>query len=71
MCSEKVSLLQNNCIFLEGKGRHLTIITYNDHEATDQSATFTSYGENVIVKGITFKVNIYKIKLQINYIFSS
>ncbi|KAG7967681.1 hypothetical protein I3843_08G110800 [Carya illinoinensis] len=56
--NEKVSLLQNNCIFLEGKGRHLTIITYNDHEATDQSATFTSYGENVIVKGITFKPKI-------------
>ncbi|XP_035548683.1 putative pectinesterase 52 [Juglans regia] len=54
--NEKVSLLQyRHCIFLEGKGHHLTIITYNDHEETDQSATFTSYVENLIVKGITFK----------------
>ncbi|KAK3441507.1 hypothetical protein EUGRSUZ_L00260 [Eucalyptus grandis] len=43
------------CIFLQGKGRDSTIITYNSHEQTDTSATFTSSPDNIVVQGITFK----------------
>ncbi|CAK7340528.1 unnamed protein product [Dovyalis caffra] len=43
------------CIFLEGQSSRLTTITYNAHERTDISATFTSRPSNIVAKGITFK----------------
>ncbi|XP_011023919.1 PREDICTED: putative pectinesterase 52 [Populus euphratica] len=56
------------CIFLEGRDRTLTTITYNAHERTDTSATFTSSPSNIVAKGITFK-NSYNLpfKQNINY----
>ncbi|RDX79325.1 putative pectinesterase 52, partial [Mucuna pruriens] len=43
------------CIILEGRGKDITTITYNDHQRTDISATFSSYPNNVVAKGITFE----------------
>ncbi|EEF47240.1 hypothetical protein RCOM_1346490 [Ricinus communis] len=43
------------CIFLEGAGIRLTSIEWGDHEASSTSATFTSYPNNIVAKGITFK----------------
>ncbi|XP_022157021.1 uncharacterized protein LOC111023848 [Momordica charantia] len=43
------------CIFLDGADNRFTEIQWNDHQATATSATFTSFAENLLVKGITFK----------------
>ncbi|PKI32033.1 hypothetical protein CRG98_047596 [Punica granatum] len=43
------------CIFLDGMGKDITTITYDGHNRTDISATFTSWPDNVVVRGITFK----------------
>ncbi|XP_014618237.2 putative pectinesterase 52 [Glycine soja] len=43
------------CIFLEGQGKEVTTVTYNDHQKTDISATFSSFPDNVVASGITFK----------------
>jgi hypothetical protein len=62
MCSEKVTIPQEKpCIFLEGSGRDVTTIKYDDHGQTDTSATFTSSPDNVVAKGITFEVNTVKL----------
>nr|XP_029153325.1 probable pectinesterase 29 [Arachis hypogaea] len=53
---EKVHIpCQKPCIFLEGEGIDVTTITYNDHQSTDQSATFSSSPDNVVASKITFK----------------
>ena len=58
MCSEKVTVPpEKPCNFLEGSGRHATIITHDDHEQTDTSAIFTSSLDNVVASGITFQVS--------------
>ncbi|KDP38857.1 hypothetical protein JCGZ_05014 [Jatropha curcas] len=46
---------EKTCIYLEGSGRHDTIVYYNGHEQTNTSATFFSYAENIAVKGFTFQ----------------
>ncbi|XP_050238033.1 probable pectinesterase 66 [Mercurialis annua] len=58
---EKVTIPENKpCIFLQGAGRKLTIIEWGDHETTNTSATFTSFSDNIIARGITFK-NTYNL----------
>ncbi|KAL0552403.1 hypothetical protein IC582_011512 [Cucumis melo] len=42
-------------IYLEGADRSNTIITFDDHQQTDTSATFTSRPPNIIARGITFE----------------
>lgn len=60
MCREQVTIPEDKpCIFLEGRDRTLTTITYNAHESTDTSATFTSSPSNIVAKGITFKVKCF------------
>ncbi|GLU16736.1 hypothetical protein SLE2022_331520 [Rubroshorea leprosula] len=49
------------CIFLEGAGSPSTTIEWDAHAGTDTSATFTSYPENFVAKGITFK-NSYNLR---------
>lgn len=34
----------------------MTTIVWDDHKNTKQSATFTSYSDNIVAKGITFEV---------------
>ena len=46
------------CIFLDGAGRHATLIEWGDHKLMNSSSTFTSVAENLVVKGIGFKVRI-------------
>ncbi|RDX89711.1 putative pectinesterase 10, partial [Mucuna pruriens] len=54
--TEKVQIpFEKPCIFLEGQDKNATIITYDDHQRTDLSATFSSYPNNVVAAGITFK----------------
>ncbi|KAB5529147.1 hypothetical protein DKX38_019228 [Salix brachista] len=53
------------CIFLKGRDRALTTITYNAHKRTDTSATFTSSPSNVVAMGITFK-NSYNLPYKQN-----
>ncbi|XP_022742403.1 putative pectinesterase 52 [Durio zibethinus] len=43
------------CIVLEGQSRRVTTITFDAHDRTDTSATFTSMADNIVAKGITFK----------------
>ncbi|KAK8651567.1 hypothetical protein V6N13_141166 [Hibiscus sabdariffa] len=53
---EKVTIPRGKpCIVLEGRDRSVTMITYNRHDQTDKSATFTSVPDNIVAKGITFK----------------
>ncbi|KAK8638605.1 hypothetical protein V6N13_137020 [Hibiscus sabdariffa] len=53
---EKVTIPKDKpCIFLEGQDRKVTTITFNQHDRTDTSTTFTSYAGNLFVKGITFQ----------------
>ncbi|KAF8043209.1 hypothetical protein BT93_A1528 [Corymbia citriodora subsp. variegata] len=55
-CLEMVTIPPDKpCIFLQGKGQDSTIITFDSHEQTDTSATFTSSPDNIVVQGITFK----------------
>ena len=46
------------CILLDGAGRHVTFIEWGDHKLMNSSSTFTSVAENLVVKGIGFKVRI-------------
>ncbi|KAK8542405.1 hypothetical protein V6N12_015002 [Hibiscus sabdariffa] len=49
---EKVTIPKDKpCIFLEGQDRKVTTITFNQHDRTDTSTTFTSYAGNLFVKG--------------------
>ena len=43
---------------MEGAGTNLTSVEWDAHENTAESPTFTSIADNIIVKGITFKVMI-------------
>ncbi|KAK8591856.1 hypothetical protein V6N13_031882 [Hibiscus sabdariffa] len=53
---EKVTIPKDKpCIFLEGQDRKVTTITFNQHDKTDTSTTFTSYAGNLLVRGITFQ----------------
>jgi hypothetical protein len=59
LCSEKVTIQNDKtCIYLEGAGKEVTSIEWNDHESTSTSATFTAQADNLVVKGIAFKVRI-------------
>ncbi|CAH2057643.1 unnamed protein product, partial [Thlaspi arvense] len=49
-------------IYLQGAGIEKTTIAYDDHQLTNTSSTFTSYPDNIIISGITFK-NTYNIGL--------
>ncbi|KAK3441509.1 hypothetical protein EUGRSUZ_L00258 [Eucalyptus grandis] len=49
--------LEKPCIFLQGKGRHLTTIVFDSHQQTDTSATFTSNPDNIVVQAITFETD--------------
>ncbi|XP_050939322.1 putative pectinesterase 52 [Cucumis melo] len=44
-----------SCIFLDGSGFRVTEIQWNDHATTATSPTFTSYAQNLVVQGITFR----------------
>lgn len=50
--------MEKTCIFLEGFGSEFTSIEWDDHYNTAASPTFTSLADNIVVKGITFKVII-------------
>ncbi|KGN61008.1 hypothetical protein Csa_021278 [Cucumis sativus] len=53
---EKVTIpLEKPFIYLEGADSSNTVITFDDHQQTDTSATFTSRPPNIIVRGITFE----------------
>ncbi|CAL0317459.1 unnamed protein product [Lupinus luteus] len=59
---EKVEIPKDKpCVILEGDSSISTIITYDDHGATNSSATFASSAPNVIVSGITFQ-NTFHLK---------
>ncbi|XP_010493935.1 PREDICTED: putative pectinesterase 52 [Camelina sativa] len=56
---EKVIIPYNKpCIIVEGDGQRVTTITYNGHEATDISSTFTSYPPHVVVRNLSI-MNTY------------
>ncbi|GMY17073.1 putative pectinesterase 55 [Fagus crenata] len=53
---EKVTIpIDKPYIYLEGADRKLTSIEWNDHADTADSVTFTSFSDNIVAKGITFK----------------
>ncbi|MBA0751979.1 hypothetical protein Gogos_000861, partial [Gossypium gossypioides] len=48
---EKVTIpKQKPCIFLEGQDQSVTTITFDAHNRTDESATFTSMADNIVGK---------------------
>ncbi|VYS55805.1 unnamed protein product [Arabidopsis thaliana] len=58
---EKVTIpKEKGFIYLQGKGIEQTVIEYDDHQATDISATFTAFADDIVISGITFK-NTYNI----------
>ncbi|KAL4369329.1 hypothetical protein GQ457_05G001590 [Hibiscus cannabinus] len=58
---EKVTIpIDKPCIFLEGSRASLTIIEWNEHNETSNSATFSSFPDNIVAGGISFK-NFYDI----------
>ncbi|KDP28279.1 hypothetical protein JCGZ_14050 [Jatropha curcas] len=62
---EKITIpMKKPCIFLEGADKELTSIEWDDHGVTGTSATFSSYSENLIAKGIKFK-NTYNWNLPV------
>ncbi|KAJ0080623.1 hypothetical protein Patl1_22429 [Pistacia atlantica] len=64
--TEQVSIPANKpCVVLEGNSSRTTKITYNAHQRTDTSATFSSFAENIVAKGITFE-NSYNIAEGLN-----
>ncbi|KAH1032127.1 hypothetical protein J1N35_044301 [Gossypium stocksii] len=67
---EKVTIpKQKPCIFPEGQDRSVTTITFDAHNRTDESATFTSMADNIVAKGITFK-NSYNHPLLLKHALS-
>ncbi|XP_039021962.1 probable pectinesterase 66 [Hibiscus syriacus] len=53
---EKVTIPKDKpCVVLEGQGRSVTTISFNEHDQTDKSATFTSAADNLVASGITFE----------------
>ncbi|CAH2070632.1 unnamed protein product [Thlaspi arvense] len=62
---EKVRIPQDKgFIYMQGGGIEKTIIAYEkEHLLTDATATFTSFSDNIIISGITFK-NTYNINLK-------
>ncbi|XP_047326704.1 probable pectinesterase 55 [Impatiens glandulifera] len=60
--NEKVTISSTReFIFLEGKGYSQTTISWDDHQATNVSATFSSLANNFVAKDISF-MNSYNIK---------
>ncbi|KAM3735186.1 hypothetical protein ACB098_10G069500 [Castanea mollissima] len=65
---EKVTITYDKtCIFLDGAGSRETFIEWDGHESTNTSSTFTSYAENLVVKGIGFK-NTYNLGPKQNHL---
>ncbi|XP_061979686.1 probable pectinesterase 55 [Populus nigra] len=65
---EQVNIpIEKPCIFLEGNGRGQTTVTYNAHQDTADSATFTSLPSNIVVKGITFENSFNRRLIQNTY----
>ncbi|KAL0738681.1 hypothetical protein Bca4012_014891 [Brassica carinata] len=61
---EKVRIpLTKPCIIVEGEGQRVTTITYNAHEATDVSSTFTSYPSHVVVRNLTIMNSYNRLSL--------
>ncbi|KAJ4850939.1 hypothetical protein Tsubulata_030364 [Turnera subulata] len=59
---EKINLPVNKpCVFLDGGDKSLTSIEWDDHVDTSSSSTFSSFADNVVLKGITFK-NTYNLE---------
>ncbi|GAV83057.1 Pectinesterase domain-containing protein [Cephalotus follicularis] len=54
------------CIFLKGAGSQKTVVDWDDHGEMNTSATFTSYPDKIVAKGISF-VNSYKVPYSLNY----
>ncbi|CAA7044273.1 unnamed protein product [Microthlaspi erraticum] len=48
-------------IYLQGEGIEHTVVEYDDHQATDTSATFSAFADDIVISGITFK-NTYNIQ---------
>ncbi|CAN8270978.1 unnamed protein product [Cochlearia groenlandica] len=58
---EKVTIpMEKKFIYLQGEGIEHTVIEYDDHEATDTSATFSAFADNIVISDITFK-NTYNV----------
>lgn len=47
-------------IVLKGKGKKSTEVVWDDHETVAQSPTFTCLADNVVIKGISFRVSVHK-----------
>lgn len=45
-------------IYLKGEGRKKTVIDWDDHASTSESATFSTSADNIVVSGINFVVII-------------
>ncbi|KAK7356160.1 hypothetical protein VNO80_15426 [Phaseolus coccineus] len=60
---EKVQISVNKpCIFIQGQGKDVTTITFDDHLAPNTSSTFTSFSDNFVASDITFE-NSYGLQI--------
>ncbi|KAF8401306.1 hypothetical protein HHK36_012239 [Tetracentron sinense] len=59
---EKVTITRDKpFIVLEGEGQRRTIIVWDDHDTPAQSPTFSSFADNFVARGISFK-NTYNLQ---------
>lgn len=59
-CREKVKIPYDKpYIVLKGRGNKITEVVWDDHETVAQSPTFTCLADNVIIKGISFRVRLH------------
>ncbi|CAI0437917.1 unnamed protein product [Linum tenue] len=66
--TEKVVIRENKpCIFLHGAGRASTSIEWDDHEDKPTSPIFAAFADDIVAKGITFKVQFFCVNLQNKY----
>ncbi|KAF5739909.1 putative pectinesterase 52 [Tripterygium wilfordii] len=67
---EQVTIPENKpCIILEGQDRRVTTITYDAHDKTNTSITFSTNPDYVVVKGITFE-NSYNHPLKLDTVIT-
>ncbi|XP_068492306.1 probable pectinesterase 66 [Phaseolus vulgaris] len=60
---EKVQIPENKpCIFIQGQGKDVTTIAFDDHVAPNSSSTFTSFSDNFVASDITFQ-NSFGLKM--------
>ncbi|XP_048498280.2 probable pectinesterase 55 [Beta vulgaris subsp. vulgaris] len=63
---EQIQIEWKECIFLEGSDSTTTTITFEAHDTTSESCTFSVDADNFLAKGITFKNSYNRVLKGVN-----